>query len=408
MTSRLGVLLAFSLLFIAACGPSGNAIPRVTPESLAETKWEKIVEAARDTEVRFAMWAGDETRNRYFKGPVTEELQERYAIRLRVVPFSDTADAVNKLINERNQGLRTGSIDIVWINGENFRLARQGRALWGPFADSLPNILVYPDGARTRDFGTSVNGFEAPWQRSQFVFAYDSVRVPEPPRTLEALGDWARKHPGRFTYIAPPDFTGSAFIRHALLRFGDSPAAFHTFDEGHYRRASAKAIEWLRALRPHLWRKGESYPTTGRELDRLFANGEVDFAMSYSPSFASVRIERGEFPRSTRTFVFDHGTIGNYNYLAIPFNAPNPAAALVAINHLMSFEALVGLSETLQSPFPLELSRLTEEQRKRVAQLKRGPATLTDDELARRFMAEPDAEYLTRFEKDWQEKVLRP
>jgi putative spermidine/putrescine transport system substrate-binding protein len=243
---------------------------------------------------------------------------------------------------------------------------------------------------------------------SQFVFAYDSSRVPEPPRTLDALGDWARKHPGRFTYIAPPDFTGSAFVRHALLRFGDSPGAFQTFDEGHYVRASAKAIDWLRLLRPYLWRKGESYPTTGRELDRLFANGEVDFAMSYGPSFASVRIERGEFPASARTFVFGHGTIGNYNYLAIPFNAPNPAGSLVAINFLTSFDALIGLSEKLQSPFPLELRTLSEEQQKQVAQLKRGPATLSDDELAKHYLAEPDAEYLTRFEKDWQEKVLRP
>ena len=42
---------------------------------------------------------------------------------------------------------------------------------------------------------------------------------------------------------------------------------------------------------------------TLRELNRLSANGEVDFSMSYGPSFASVAIERGEFPPPPARFV---------------------------------------------------------------------------------------------------------
>ena len=64
--------------------------------------------------------------------------------------------------------------------------------------------------------------------------------------------------------------------------------------------------------------------------------------MSYGPSFASERIARGEYPATARTFVFDEGTIGNYSYLAVPFNADNPAGALVVINHLMSPDARAG------------------------------------------------------------------
>jgi putative spermidine/putrescine transport system substrate-binding protein len=216
-----------------------------------------------------------------------------------------------------------------------------------------------------------------------------------------------RAHPGRFTYVAPPDFTGSAFIRHVLLHFGDGTATFEKFDEPHYARASAKALSYLKEIRPFLWRRGETYPATTRELDRLFANGEVDYSMSYAPAFASVRIDRGEFPATTRTFVFDEGTLANYNFLAIPFNTSNLSGALVVINHLMSFDQLLDLSRALRSPFPLELSTRSASQQASVAALPRGVATLSDAELSSHALAEPHAEYLLRFEKDWQAKVLR-
>ena len=379
----------------------------LSPERLIALRWDDIVRQARGSEVSFAMWAGDEERNRYFRGPVTEALRARYDIALRIAPFSDTAEIVNKLSTERNAGRVTGgSIDMVWINGENFRSARDDRVLWGPFADVLPSIDYYPSHARMLDFGTPIEGMEAPWQRSQFVFAYDTARVASPPRTMDALRQWIKAHPGRFTYIAPPDFTGSAFIRHVLFHFGDGGAAFGRFDESHYARASAKALAYLKDVRPYLWRRGETYPATVRELDRLFANSEVDFAMNYGPAFASVRVERGEFPASTRTFVLDTGTLSNYNYLAIPFNASNAAAALVAIDHLMSFDLLLEMARVLKSPFPLELSKLNADQRERVAALPRGVATLSDEELSSHALPEPHAEYLTRFEKDWRAKVL--
>lgn len=396
-------LFLLSFLVVASCRPTP---PRQapSPEQLSSTAWPEIVERARGSEVSFAMWAGDEDRNRYFRGVVADALQQRYGIKLRIAPFNDTAEIINKLHTEKRAGrVMDGSIDMVWINGENFRSARQAGVLWGPFADKLPNIRHYPDSARRADFGTPTEGFEAPWQRSQFVFAYDTARVAQPPRDLEALQAWIEAHPGRFTYVAPPDFTGSAFIRHVLLRQG----APDKLDERHYAVASEAAIEYLKGIRPYLWRRGETYPATTRELDRLFANQQVDFSMSYGPSFASVRIERGEFSSSTRTFVFDSGTLSNYNYLAIPFNASNIPGALVVIDHFLSFDQLLDLSRVLKSPFPLDLSKLTAGQRQSVAKLPRGPATLPDEELSSHAIPEPHAEYLIRFEKDWRAKVLR-
>ena len=410
LLQRLPFLLCAFALALAGCGRAPQADrPPLTPAELAALPWEQVVARAAGSEVRFAMWSGDEARNRHYQGEVAAALRQRYGIELRLVPTADVADVINKLLNEKTAGKSAdGSIDLIWINGENFRTAKEGGALWGPFAERLPNIVHFAAEARQRDFGTPVEGFEAPYQRAQFVIAFDSARTPDPPRSLERLREWVRAHPGRFTYLAPPDFTGSAFIRHVLLLHLRRDAAYDgRFDEQIYRRAAEATIAFLNEIEPHLWRRGETYPASPKEADRLFADNEIDFTMSYGPSFASERIARGEYPPTTRTFVFEEGTLGNYSYLAIPFNASNAAGALVAANHLMSPEHALAQGRALGSLFPLESAGLTPEERAAVAALPLGPATLPVAELARRQLAEPDARYLERLEKDWRERVLR-
>jgi hypothetical protein len=83
------------------------------------------------------------------------------------------------------------------------------------------------------------------------------------------------------------------------------------------------------------------------------------------------------------------------------------AGALAAINQLMSFDQLIDMCRTLGNPFPLKLDTLAAEQRAGVEALPLHPASLSISELESHFMPEPDAEYLTRLERDWQMKVLR-
>lgn len=406
------ILAAAMLSLFAAC-KSGPSRPALTAERFSRARWEEIVELARDSEVDFAAWAGDEARNRYYQSSVAASLKERYGIRLRLLPLNDTADVVNKLLNEKGAGKGLGgTIDLVWINGENFRTAKQGGVLWGPFAEQLPNIKHFAAEARRRDFGTAVDGYEAPYLRAQFVIAYDAARVPDPPRSLARLREWIKAHPGRFTYLAPPDFTGSAFIRHLLVYYlkeaqQNGPVDFDHIDEQLYQRAAGATIAYLNEIKSYLWRRGETYPASPQEADRLFANSEIDFTMSYGPSFASERIARGEYPPTTRTFVFEEGTLGNYSYLAIPFNSANPAGALVVINQLMSPAQALAEGRALGSLFPLLPDNLTPEERAAAASLPLGPATLSAAELARHQLSEPEAQSLERLERDWREKVLK-
>ncbi len=408
---RLRVLLVLLAAATIGCGRGGSQPPApLTPAAFAGMEWPAVEAQARGTTVHYAMWAGDEARNRFYQGPVTAAVQRDLGITLRIVPLSDTADLINKLLNEKAAGRTTrGSVDVVWINGENFRTAKQGGLLWGPFAERLPAIRYFDEAARRRDFGTATEGFEAPWEQAQFVLAYDSARTSLPPRTLTGLAGWIRAHPGRFTYPAMPDFTGSAFIRHVLLHAGGvpPPAFSEGFDEALYQRASGPALSYLRDLEPYLWRKGETYPATPADLDRLFVNGEIDFSMNYGPTFASEKIARGEFPATVRTFVFEEGTLANYSSLAIPFNAANAAGAATLINYFMSPAHALDRARAMGGLFPLRVDRLTAAERAAVDALPRGPATLPLDVLTQRRVVEADAEYLHRLEGDWRLQVLQ-
>lgn len=395
---------------LAGCGGRPAERASITPGELDGMPWQDIVARATGTTVNFAMWSGDDARNRFFQGTVSRLLADRFDISLRLVPTADPADVVNKLLTERRGGrIEGGSIDVVWINGENFRSAKQGAVLWGPFATHLPNVAHYDADAMRADFGTPTEGFEAPWEYAQFVFAYDSARVPTPPATLPELKDWIRSHPGRFTYPAIPDFTGSAFIRHVLIHAsGAPPAAFvQPFDATLYAQASTSAIRWLRDIRGSLWRRGETYPPSPAELQRLFANGEIDFAMNYSPTFASDLIARGLLPATVRTFVLREGTLANYSFLAIPFNATNPAGALAVINHLLSAEHAVARIQEVGGVFPLAPESLTSAERRLLEAIpSAGPATLPLAILKSHRINEADAQYLARFERDWRREVL--
>src|SRR5262249_36773068 len=152
-------ILAFTQLFIGCAKTSGPTRPPLTAEQLTRARWGEIVAQAADSEVNFGMWAGDEARNRYYQSTVAATIKQKYGITLRFVPTGDTADIVNKLLNEKGAGKTAGgTIDLVWINGENFRTAKQGGVLWGPFAGQLPNIRHFPAEARQRDFGTAIEG----------------------------------------------------------------------------------------------------------------------------------------------------------------------------------------------------------------------------------------------------------
>lgn len=386
-----------------------KTIPADHKVSAEKRIWEDILQKAHGTTVTFYMYGGMANVNRWIDGYVAETVKKRFDITLERVPM-DAAVFVNKLLTEKAAGRDKGSIDLLWINGENFRNARKADLLYGPVTAMLPNFNAYADKMESAtDFGFPVNGYEAPYGRAQFVMEYDQARTPEPPMNIAALREWVMAHPGRFTYPQPPDFTGSAFVRQIFYAVtGGYKQYMNGFDQALYDAKAPLLWQYLNDIEPYLWQKGQTYPKDPGALELLFTRGEVDLMMAYHPTHAQSQILDGTYPSSVRTFVMRDGSIYNTHFTAIPANAPNVYGAMVVMDFLMSPDAQLSKFEPENwGDFPaISLTHLSPEQAKRFTGVDLGVATLSPDVLRSVAVPEIPSEWLEALEQGWQEHIL--
>ncbi|MEO1468085.1 MAG: ABC transporter substrate-binding protein [Pseudomonadota bacterium] len=385
----------------------GLAMPAAAEPDPAD--WSAVEAEARGQTVYWHAWGGDPRINRHIAW-IAETVEARHGVAVEHVKLADTAEAVSRVLAEKTAGTDAGgAVDLIWINGENFAAMKAAGLLFGPWAEALPNwALVDVEGKPTTvsDFTVPTDGLEAPWGMAQVVFYHDTAVTPAPPRSIAALADWAAANPGRFAYPEPPDFTGTTFLKQALYALVEDPALLAApVDEASYPAATAPLWAYLDRLTPHLWRGGEAYPQNGAQLRQLMADGEIDIAFSFNPSEASSAIANFELPDTVRSFVLEGGTIGNTNFVAIPYNATAKAGAMVVANFLMSPEAQAEKQdpEVWGSSTVLDLDALSPDDRARFDALDLGIATLSPTEMGP-ALPEPHPSWMVRVEQDWAER----
>lgn len=379
--------------------------PALAQDGPDPADWEAVLEAARGQTVYWHAWGGDPRVNAFIDW-AGEAVEERFGVAVEHVKLADTAEAVSRVLAERAAGrAAAGSVDLLWLNGENFASLKENDLLFGPFAEDLPSwAFVDPESpAVTHDFTVPTEGFEAPWGLAQLVFFHDAARLEEPPRSMQALAEWAAENPGRFAYPQPPDFLGTTFLKQALLELApDAQALSEPVTEEAYAAQTAPLWDWLDALTPHLWRAGQAYPANGAALRQLMADGEIDLAFSFNPNEASAAIASFELPETVRSTVLDGGTLGNASFVAIPANAAAKAGALVLTDFLLSPEAQARMADpsVWGQPTVLDLARLPETERARFEAIDLGPATLSPEALGP-VLPEPHPSWVERIEEEW-------
>lgn len=190
-------LLGLSLcVLVTACGVTSVASPRPADRSerpVAATvdegsgsrsapdvaNWPAVRAAADGQTVRWWLYGGDERVNRYIDEHVVPAAAGQ-GVTLERVPVADTADAVQRVVAEVQAGQADGSVDLIWINGENFAVGERGGLWLEDWAGRLPNARYVDPATADTDFGLAVDGQESPWSRALFVYAHDTARMPQP------------------------------------------------------------------------------------------------------------------------------------------------------------------------------------------------------------------------------------
>jgi len=304
--------------------------------------WPSVLAEAEGQTVYWNAWGGDDGINAYIEW-VGEQVAAQYGVELVHLKLTDTAAAVQTVETEFAAG-RTddGSIDLIWINGENFaRLKRQG-LLGESFSEALPNYALsdFEDKITIRqDFSEAVDGLESPWGLAQFTFLYDGALMNSFPADAAGLLAWAEANPGRLAYPAPPAFVGTTFLKQVALEVVDDTQALYA-PAGEDADALLEPLwAYLEALHLVAWRGGQAFPESHVDLRDLFNRDEIDVLMTFNPGDATSLVAQGVLPETIETAGFAAGSIGNTHFVTIPGNSDVRAGAMVVANFLLSPEA---------------------------------------------------------------------
>lgn len=396
-TAIIRVFLLFALLPLSS---------PTSAQALEVTDWSALQMQARGDTVYFNAWGGEPRINSYLNWVATQ-LDQRFDINLQHVKIADTAEAVSRIVAERQSGNDSnGSIDLLWINGENFAALKENKLLFGPWAEEQPNFKLvnaekFPE--MREDFTVPTAGLESPWTRSQLVFYHDSQWLAEPPQTIEQILDWSAANPGEFTYPRPPAFLGSTFLKQAILELSNkNPALYAPVTDAEFERVTTPLWDYLDALHPTLLRAGRYFPNSAAELRRLMGDGEISLALAFNPNEALLSVRTGELPASVRSYVLQGGTIGNVSFLAIPYNAQHKAAAMITTNFLLSIEAQARASDPhhMGSTTVISIEDLGVTDRLQFDSVGFDLAAVSQDDLSRKLQ-EPHPSWTTALERAW-------
>ena len=324
-------------------------------------------------------------------------MKTHYAINLKIVHLADAADAVKRIQTEHAAGRSSnGSVDLLWVNGENFRNLKAANLLLTGWAQTLPNWR-YVDTRKpvTEDFAIPTDGAESPWGGAQLTFIARKASTPTPPADPHALLVYARQHPGKVSYPRPPDFTGTAFLEQLLLALTAHPEALKNAPDRTFAQVTAPLWDYLDTLHPLLWREGNDFPPSPARMDTLLASGSLNLSLTFNPAHAMQKVASGELPADSYSFGFLKGMIGNVHFVAIPANASASAGAKVVANFLLSPQAQIRKANPAVwgDPSVLDGEKLPA---KAAKQLRAFTPSGTPDVLP-----EPHAAWVNALEQEW-------
>ncbi len=232
-------------------------------------------------------------------------------------------------------------------------------------------------------------------------------KVPNPPRNLDELETYLKENPGTFTISN--DFSGMTLLKSFLAELGGSPTSLDgDFDEEKYERVSNQLWEYINRNKKYFWKEGSTFPKEHSKMDQMFATGELHLVYGFSEGGIEDKVRDGLFPKTTRAYAWDNGTILNANYLGIPYNSGNKAGAMAVINFLMSPEAQYEklTRNGRESRTVLDPDRLPEEWKQKFRNAPKPQYSPDPEKLAKKAIKEPAPEYMIRLYEDFRTEVI--
>jgi putative spermidine/putrescine transport system substrate-binding protein len=188
-----------------------------------------------------------------------------------------------------------------------------------------------------------------PYRGSKVLIAYNSAKVPAPPKTLPALLAWIKSHPGQFDYNNPTGGgSGQAFIE-AVLNQYVPPADQKKMALGYVPGLEGlwdKGFSQLKSLGPDIYQRGV-YPASQDQVYQLLGAGSIEMCPVWSDQGLSA-LKDHEFPPTVKLMELSPPLFGGPAYLGVPKITPHKSLVFAFLNFLLSTPEQVKIVNQVQ------------------------------------------------------------
>lgn len=372
-----------------------------------------MISASHAQEVQFHAWGGSVQVNQYIQW-LSAQARQELGISVNHVKLADTSDAVSRVLAEKAAGnTRQGSVDLIWLNGENFAAMKQHGLLHKGWVSGLPHFkLTNPaqNPGMTMDFGVPTDEQEAPWGKAALVFYYNQAHINQPPHNVTELLEFARQYPGRFTYPLPVDYLGSSFLKYiAITQAGPWQSLLYAPVTDEARdKITERMFAYLDQLHPYLWQQGQQFKRQASGLQQLFSDHQTLLSFTFTAAEVPAAVSRYDLPASTRTYAMQDGSLSNVHFVAIAFNSAHKAQAIKLVNFMLSVpaQAYKQRADIWGDETVLDVSLLSDEQQALFVPTTAAPSALPAGAY-HKMLAEPHASWTEALKAAWFDRYQR-
>lgn len=372
------VVLMLMLGTLSGCGGGGSD----DAGSGVSKKLNVWVAGSDNMRILYEKWIEDFNSNEEYN-------PDGYQAVLQFLPAGAGGQLVeDKLIAAWKAGQKETDFDLVEMGDDQISrvMGEVGPELLVPYdpakIPNLANVSVRPPiGAE----------YFMPYRGTTVVMAYNSEKVPNPPKTVAELTAWIKENPGRFAYNTPgTGGAGDSFARTSVYNLMPEEALMS--DDAKWMDQWDAGFKYLAEIHPYLYQSGGRvvYPNKNQGSLDLLANGQIDICPIWA-DMAISQIQQGTLPATTKIYQIEPSLTGAVNTLAIPSIGKNPEGAHAFMNYVLSPEAqLLQLKEIAAIP---------------LIKVEDSSAALVTGLDVTKFRTQSIGELYVEFNKRWDEEI---
>ena len=262
------------------------------------------------------------------------EYADQYQVELQfMLSGTGTQTLTDMLAAASKAGQTDTDYDIVDLSGDDLSkiVSQIGEEAFVKLDDSK-----MPNAANVEAESTVAPDYVQPYRGTTVILAYDSEKVPEPPKTVDELVEWMKANPGRFAYNTPgTGGAGDSFVRSSVYNF--LPEEAFTSDDESWIDQWDEGFQFLKDIHPYMYKSGGSivYPNKNQGTLDLLNQGEIDMCPNWADMVLSQRAE-GTLKDTIKITQIEPSLTGSLQVLSIPTFGSNEDGAYAFMDYMLS------------------------------------------------------------------------